>query len=244
MQQLYPIKKAFSFFQYTGSKVLLSFLLLTPFSSFSQEVTNTTQTASANTTVNGPNLPNLIAFTVILQNQKVIFNWTTSYEENLSNFVVQRSADGKSFDDRAVIFSDGNTDSRRQYVFTDNISDLDNGLNSGQVYYRLKLVSLDGQTGYSQTLVVLFSNEGSKAKMVAYPNPAVSELRVVLPADCQNKPVSFSVYDTSGRLMMQKVDNPSSQNEALNIAALHIGMYLLRVVYGDQKMAQSFIKAN
>jgi hypothetical protein len=112
------------------------------------------------------------------------------------------------------------------------------------VYYRLKLVSLDGQPGYSQTLVVIFSNDGAKAKLVTYPNPAVSELRVMLPVDCQNKPVSFSVYDTSGRLMMQKVDNPSSQNEALNITSLHIGMYLLRVAYGDQKMVQSFVKAN
>ncbi len=244
MRQLYPIQKAFSFFRYTGSKGLLCFLLLASFSSFSQEPTHSGQTASASTNTTGANLPNLIAFTGLLENQKVVFNWTTSYEENLSHFIVQRSADGKLYDDRAVIFSDGNTASRRQYVFTDNISDLDNGLNNGQVYYRLKLVDMDGQAGYSQTVVVRFSNAGSKGTLVAYPNPAVSELRLVLPADWQNKPVSYSVYDSSGHLVLQKFDNPSGQNGTLNIATLHIGIYLLRAATGDQKVVQSFVKAN
>lgn len=242
MQQLYPFLKTFYPSRYTSPKAFLGFLLLVSFSCFSQPSYNAGQTSSGITT-NGVNIPNLIAFTAQQENQKVIFNWTTSYEENLGTFTLQRSPDGKEFDDRTIIFSDGNTDTRRQYVFTDNIADLDNGINSGQIYYRLKLTSLDGKAAYSETIVLRFSNKGTRS-LVTYPNPAVSTLRVILPEGWQNKTVSYNVYNSSGRLVLEKYGNSAEDSETVNIASLHIGIYLLRVATGNQAMTQSFIKAN
>ncbi|MDR3716971.1 MAG: T9SS type A sorting domain-containing protein [Puia sp.] len=238
MQQLYPIRKAFSLFRYNVSKILMG-LLLGGSPCFSQTTANSDAVKT-----NGVNLPNLISFTAQPVDQKVVFNWTTSYEENLSHFTLERSTDGKSYDDRTIVFSDGNTDTRRQYVFTDNIGDLENGSGGGQVYYRLKLVGLDGQAGYSQTLVIQYKGANSGSGPIAYPNPAVSELNVLLPEGWQNRPVSYNVYNSGGRLVLQKSGNTSGQHETVNISALRIGIYLLRVATGGQAITQSFVKAN
>ena len=59
----------------------------------------------------------LYSFTAQLDDNKVNLNWITALEINTSHFVIQRSTDGKSFDDDATVLSGGNSSVKKQYNY-------------------------------------------------------------------------------------------------------------------------------
>jgi hypothetical protein len=96
----------------------------------------------------------LAAFTVMLNNNnKVDLKWTTEMETNLSHIMVEKSIDGKNFKEAALVFTYGNTTAKSEYSFADNISKI----KSGAVYYRLRIVDVDGTTQYSDTRIIEIS---------------------------------------------------------------------------------------
>lgn len=96
----------------------------------------------------------LASFTAMLNNNnKVDLKWTTEMETNLSHIMVEKSMDGKNFKDAALVFTYGNTTARSDYAYADNISKI----KSGPVYYRLRIVDVDGTTGYSDTRIIEIS---------------------------------------------------------------------------------------
>ncbi len=83
-------------------------------------------------------------------NEKVMLNWVTAKEINTSHFVMQRSIDGIRFDDAAVLFTaEGNRNTKMEYNYADNITD-----KSGLVYYRLKMVDMNGAYIFSEAIQV------------------------------------------------------------------------------------------
>jgi len=71
---------------------------------------------------------------------QVQVKWTIVDEINVSNYIVERSVDGKIFSQIGSVVSDG----KSEYQFTD-VKPF-NGLN----YYRIVSVDIDGKRGYNQ----------------------------------------------------------------------------------------------
>lgn len=120
-------------------------------------VTTSTLISNAKSSIDKPsfNTPinKLAAFTVMLNNSKVDLKWTTEVETNLSHIMVEKSIDGKNFKEAALVFTYGNTTARSEYAFADNVSKI----KSGPVYYRLRIVDVDGTTQYSDTRIIEIS---------------------------------------------------------------------------------------
>ena len=113
--------------------LLTAFLLIISFS-FSQENGGLRQTP-------------LLSFEAKTKSGNIVLlSWSTSAENTMSHFVVQRSIDENNFDDQAIIFTEQNIKTpKRKYKFPDRIDNT----NSNVLYYRLKLVGLDGDINYS-----------------------------------------------------------------------------------------------
>lgn len=85
----------------------------------------------------------------------VLLRWSTSAENGVSHFVVQRSIDENNFDDEAIIFTDQmNKASKRKYKYPDKVD----AVMSNILYYRLKIVSLNGELSYSQVKKIKLKN--------------------------------------------------------------------------------------
>src|SRR5262249_6971239 len=102
--------------------------------------------------LNDSNRGELVAFDVKFQNDKAMVHWSTSFQKSTSHFVIQRSIDGKTFDDVGILFTDGdgNSESLKEYKFPDNVSWVD----AGSLYYRLKIVNLKGHYHFSRVINV------------------------------------------------------------------------------------------
>lgn len=158
-------------------------------SGFSQKVVSKNEGTSTPVT--------LTSFTAKgLNSDKVLLNWNTSQEKYSSHFTIEKSLDGKDFSDAGIVFSMGNSEQPQQYSFTDKLRAGEKGI----IYYRLKIVDIDGKTARSPIKVVRIGHEKVQAAILVYPNPVVTELRVALPADWHDKKVTIDIFSANGIL--------------------------------------------
>jgi hypothetical protein len=183
----------------------------------------------------------LVAFNAQLGsgNQDVKVNWTTTMEQNTSHFTLQRSLDGKEYHDDAVILTDGNSEIRKDYHYTDHLPQAAGSL----VYYRLKMVDLDAKFKYSDVIVVRVQQDKQEQLMI-YPNPVAKELRVTIPSSWQSKTIAYHLYSSNGVLMKQQISENAGQTETLHVEDLPAGIYIIQTVNGKQTATQKFIKTN
>lgn len=93
----------------------------------------------------------LNAFNAIRKNEsKVALYWSTSEEINASHFVVERSTNGKEFADAGLVFAVGNSTENLNYRIT---VDLRNK-NAAVLYYRLRIVDMDGKATESEVFTL------------------------------------------------------------------------------------------
>lgn len=79
--------------------------------------------------------------------------WSTSSESNNDYFTIQRTKDGKEFEDIGIIQGAGNSTSLLEYNFVDYSP------YSGTSYYRIKQTDFDGKFDYTQLISVQSNNE-------------------------------------------------------------------------------------
>jgi hypothetical protein len=182
----------------------------------------------------------LLSFDAALNNNSSTgLNWVTSSEKDASHFVVQRSTDGNNYTDQAIVFTqEGNSSLERKYNYTDNISSVKSSL----VYYRLKMVDLDGRYNYSEVVVVRLGKQQEQMSLVAFPNPATSQVRVTIPTGWQNTSVVYSIYNLNGNLVKEKMSGSAGQTETFNIADLPVGFYIIKASSGNNEAVKQFIK--
>jgi hypothetical protein len=182
----------------------------------------------------------LVSFDATLNSKNnVDLKWITATEENVSHFVVERSTDGINFSDAGLVFAVGNSTQKVNYSLTDNISNI----NATVIYYRLCSVDNDGKFSYSEVRVIRISGQGENtAAIIVYPNPVSNELRITVPANWQNKKVSFELFNANGQLMKRTDNSGSSQTETINVSELNRGLYIVRVSCNGETAQQKIIK--
>lgn len=182
----------------------------------------------------------LASFTAKLENKKPVISWVSSKEENLNVFVLERSADGQNFKDAAMIFPNEKTSADSKYSYTDNaVSTSAKGI----LYYRLRMVDLDGKFKYSETRLLRISDQEKAVSIQTYPNPAINELRITIPGNWQDKKIQYDVFSVTGQSMKKISRNNASQTEVLDISQLPAGSYIVRVSVDNETATQQFVKS-
>lgn len=176
----------------------------------------------------------LLSFTGEQVNKQHLLHWTTSTEINTSTFVVERSFSGRDFVSLGSIAAAGNSSTERNYQFTD--ADPKTGNN----FYRLKMIDLDGSFKYSN--VILLKVLGNKATMAVYPNPSTETINIRLDGIEDNSIVNLTLYDIQGKLVDEKNIRKRSASTSINVRNLSAGIYTLRVEWNGEISSFRFIK--
>lgn len=183
-----------------------------------------------------PPLPvELVRFVAARQAGQVRLNWETASEKSSSYFDIQRSTDGRVFENLGRVAAAGTTSQRRSYSF------LDTEPPAATTYYRLHQVDTDGQNSYSPVEVVAGARTGS---LTLYPNPAGPRLTLLLPAAASG-PLTLRVLDATGRVVYQEQRSleTSTTRFHLDTTPLPAGnWYLLQVQTATSVLTQRFQK--
>lgn len=94
--------------------------------------------------------------------------WETSYEENMDLFIIEKSTDGITFKNIGTVEAVGDSKEENAYRF------MDTSLGNDKSFYRLKVVDLNGTSGYSQ-ITAINKVTPNQFAVVAYSSTLVEE---------------------------------------------------------------------
>jgi hypothetical protein len=180
----------------------------------------------------------LKSFDAKLVSGKASLKWVSSAEVNFSHYSVQRSFDGRDFSDVTMIMSDAKKLNDVSYTYSENI-----GKATGLIYYRLKMVDIDGKYKYSAIRILKMDASGAALTLSTYPNPVANELRITIPAQWQDRKVVYDMFNTEGKIVKRQVSERASQTEVLYLSDVNVGSYVIRLSSGDQSLAQQIVKS-
>ena len=151
------------------------------------------------------------------QDVAVINNWTVSTEINTAYYTVQRSINGRDFDNAGKVIATNTS----TYSFTDMPPS-----ESKVLYYRLKINDRDGRVAYSDIKQVIIQQ---KATIVSVnPNPAKNFIMIK-----GNNVSQINMVDNTGRIILSRngLNTIATENKVnINVAD---GIYMLQVIHTD-----------
>jgi hypothetical protein len=163
------------------------------------------------------NLPlpvSLLDFYAKKMNQQVLLNWNAENESGIISYEIERSGSGNNFVKIGSV--NAGYPGNNNYTFTDN------GPLTASNYYRLKIISQNGNSHYSPVRVVSFKN--NEFLVLVSPNP--SKNRAVQLTATENI-TRVQVFNTDGKMVYSKKLN--TKFTILNLAALPVGIYTLKL---------------
>ncbi len=167
------------------------------------------------------------------QGGDVILSWSTQSEQNSAYFDVERSYDGTSFTKIGQVSAAGYSNSVRQYQFADvNVA-------KAMIFYRLKLVDADGSNKLSPTRVVA-KLDNSKQSFLLYPNPAVSNVNLLL-NEAAKADMQVHITNSMGQMVQSTRITKGTQLIKLNIGQLPKGIYTVMVVGNEMPIVQKLL---
>ena len=171
----------------------------------------------------------LVNFSATASNGLVALNWSTATELNNKGFEIFRSVDGTNFTSIGFVAGAGNSNLLLKYKFTDNP-----GL-SGNVFYRLKQVDLDGNFTWSNIVHVTMNGN----QLITFmPNPAKSFITISSPDIVKE----IRLLAISGQII--KVWQNVSPNAQLDLGAIASGSYLIQFLNGQSSQTMKLFKSN
>ncbi|MEP7171349.1 MAG: hypothetical protein ABI855_18415, partial [Bacteroidota bacterium] len=172
----------------------------------------------------------LVSFSAkAIDNKEVLCQWTTASEINNDYFTIERSRNGRDFEEAGKVNGAGNSTSTSDYSFTD-----EQPIN-GISYYRLKQTDFNGQFSYSQIVKVnIIKSENN----IFVPTLVENEINIHLNVgNNEYSQISFILVSADGRLIMNKsFSHDELENQNLKISRNNIasGMYCYRMVMGQE----------
>jgi Secretion system C-terminal sorting domain len=198
-------------------------------------------------TVNGDILNNassvvlpveLLSFKATKNQGKTLVEWEAVQEKNLSNYILERSEDGRNFKAIGIEKPKAKSETEKAaYNFVDDQPEI--GIN----YYRLQSKGAKKEDfKYSKVVSVDFGL-GLKAK--AFPNPFAAELNIEIDIEQGVKgEVMIDMFDTAGKQVLTKKINAEGRrlNFEVPTEGLVPGSYVIRVKNGSSTWQHKITK--
>jgi hypothetical protein len=170
----------------------------------------------------------LSSFTAVQNGGNVVLTWITATEVNTSGFEVEKSSNNTVFNKIGFVKGNGSSTEITVYTYTDKNE-------AGNVYYRLKMIDLDGSFEYSPSVEFSSVNVNSFTLEQNYPNPfnPSTVISYTVPVDGF---VKLAVYNSLGEevaLLVNANLNAGSYNVEFNGNNLTSGIYFYKLQAGE-----------
>ncbi|MBE9461714.1 T9SS type A sorting domain-containing protein [Dyadobacter subterraneus] len=147
------------------------------------------------------------------EENQILVQWKTSSEINFKQFELERSVDGKRFEQLAILKPEA-ASNNFNYNFADT------KLIEPTYYYRLKMVDLDETFAYSGIVSV---ERKSFDPVVVYPSPTRDFIQIK--ASENVFPAKIKIIDQSGRIVLSQT--VLKQSQKISIDGLSAGIYII-----------------
>ncbi len=174
----------------------------------------------------------LVAFNASNENnERILLEWTTVQEVGNAFYSIERSTDAINFEVIGQLDGAGTSNELIDYKFIDN-----RPLN-GQAFYRLKQTDFNGEFEYSQVLRVYVEKVAAPAVYKVYPNPVENGRDLFIErmdSASGQETFAYQIISSQGRVMASGKSNGNQTKVTIASIALPKGIYLLRIISGEQ----------
>lgn len=169
----------------------------------------------------------ILSFSGKMENNSVLLNWTTSREEEVMRYFVQRSSDGVHFDDADIINGYENINADINYYSWNEVTP-----SRQAIFYRIKMVAGDKHK-YSR--IIKIASTAESVSFINVPNPFTHTLQAeVNSASAQI--VYLQLIDNFGKIVLTE-KFPLTQGfnnlQMSNTESLAKGLYTLQLKAGN-----------
>ncbi|MCK9212054.1 MAG: T9SS type A sorting domain-containing protein, partial [Ignavibacteriaceae bacterium] len=167
----------------------------------------------------------LTSFSVSSKGNIVDLNWQTATEKNSSYFEIQRKSEKTNWASVGKVNASGTTTERVKYSFSEK------DVKGPVVFYRLKMVDLDGGYSFSKEVEVKVDVPVNFELSQNYPNPfnPSTTIKYAVPVDSK---VRLDVYSTLGELVTTLVNDlqpAGNYSIAFDASRFASGIYIYRL---------------
>jgi hypothetical protein len=155
----------------------------------------------------------MVDFTISNEKTQVSLLWSTENEVNTSQFIIERSNDGKSFESIGTVTAANKTGTNK-YSFIDKSPLLKTS------YYRLQQLDKDGKFTYSKIVSV---NRNEIKEVTILPNPATQYFSL---NTATNEKLNVQIFSVAGKLIKS---GKYSSGEQISVADFTNGMYVVMI---------------
>lgn len=159
---------------------------------------------------------------VSCESDYVNVQWSTASEYNASHFAIETSSNGLNWSSAATVNAAGTTSQLSKYAQRLRIT-------PGVAYYRIVQYDFDGQ---SETFVPVYHEcSESGNRLIAYPNPASSNVQILIQTEENLDNAELEILDMFGRVIFKMPVTVESGSNAiqLDIEPFSSGVYLVRL---------------
>ncbi|MFM6983558.1 MAG: T9SS type A sorting domain-containing protein [Chitinophagaceae bacterium] len=173
----------------------------------------------------------LISFNGELVENQTNIQWTSAKQENFKHFVLEKNNSNGNWFELATINPDNSNSTIQNYFY----ADINPG--EGDIYYRLKMVDLDGSFKYSATISFNTVMDGSD--IVSFPVPAENQLNL---SGLSLKGSTVSIMNNMGQVLELPVIY-ANDFVSIDLSNIPAGYYVYKVIRNGQIIiAKSFIR--
>lgn len=176
-----------------------------------------------------------ISFKGILMNGVVSLKWSVKHNEEAKHYIVERSLDGVHFENVQTVRGSRVKAEVENYSYNDDV----NSLNSYKLYYRIKGLSIDEKTKYSQTILML---KDGVSKLQVLPNPVRDNMQVVI-SSSQKTMATIHIVDMKGRRIYTTVQELNAGVNNVTIPGANrfsSGNYILEAIIDEKVLTTKF----
>ena len=190
---------------------------------FSPPLVTAFQVINNSVTASATKKPAIFSFTAVKSSLLAQLNWSTASKQNNKAFRIERSSDGITFSQIALVPSQAGGSATAQNL---NYIYFDDKPFSGMNYYRLTQTDSAGNEQYSTVAEVSFVRDAINV----YPNPAKDNITIEGLAGNE----SIQLYNQNGQLV--KKQNATGHVTSLDVSNVTIGAYRLTITDNAGKM--------
>jgi hypothetical protein len=167
--------------------------------------------------------------------------WNTASEIRSSHFILERALEYGKFEAIDKVKAAGNSNRMISYQYKDaNVAEV---LNTNTVFYRLKMVDLDGTFEYSQVRTVRFGDD-TETDITVFPVPFNNEISIFIAASEARKG-NIEVVNVMGSVCYKSSYTIKAGGDKVSLTELSnlpAGVYMVRIQMNNEWVVRKVIK--
>jgi hypothetical protein len=172
-----------------------------------------------------------LQFSAVQRAHAIDLDWRIITSEQISHFEVERSGNGNHFNKIGTVTSAVPQNTAARFTY----QDADPDVKSNIIYYRIKVVSKDGVSKYSNILTVRISAQNN-GKLKISPNPASSSVNISFYSALRGT-MELQILDMTGKIVLREQRTVESGQNSITLnqlSRLSEGVYTIFIRTGDR----------